>query len=596
MNFSSIFHQTRDQYCYARNKEELVISILTGYDVKRVFLQWGDPFSAGILGGNEVWSGEEIEIVDVKKLAYHQLWKIVVKPPYKRCKYCFKLQDDVDTWVYVEDEFYKEEQLKEQGKMVQYFIMPWMNESDIGETPDWVENTIWYQIFPDRFCNGNPLINPEYTKEWKHEKVHHLDLYGGDLQGIINQLSYLHDLGINGIYMTPICEARSNHKYDTTDYKKIDPMFGTEETMKELVQKAHSLGIRVMMDGVFNHSGIDFLPWKDVVKNGEKSKYKDWFMVHEFPVSDKKRDTRDGSYYSFAFVSQMPKLNTNNEEVIEFVEDVCEYWVKEYDIDGIRFDVGNEVSHTLLKRLHQSLRKLKPDFYLLGEIWHDSMPWLLGDEYDGVMNYPFTSSVHDFWSDENRTVLQLEQQLNRCMNQYREQNQRAMFHLLDSHDTDRLKTRVGELSKFYQQLALLFTATGSVCIYYGTELALEGGHDPDCRRCMPWKELEQGKYKKPFETMQKLIAMRKQYDDCKSMEIEFVYRTEEESKGRVVHYKKGENLFVLLNCEKNPIVLKDYIDEKTLEKVEPIFAWDFDEKENTLQVGGTFIYRLRNHS
>lgn len=587
MNFGSVYHRTTEQYCYARNQEELVITLLTGYDVKKVFINWGDPFSAGILGGNELWSGEEMEIKDPIELEHHLLWKIVLKPKYKRCKYYFKLRTKEEEWIYVEDGFYQEKQLKESGRMIQYFIMPWMNERDIGTVPEWVEHTIWYQIFPERFCNGEPLNDPSHVKLWKMEKTNYLDLYGGDLQGIIKRLPYLHQLGITGIYLTPICEALSNHKYDTTDYKKIDPMFGTEETMKELVHKAHDLGIRIMMDGVFNHTGKEFKPWKDVLLHGEKSRYKDWFMIHEFPVEKDKRDTRDGSYFSFAFAGGMPKLNTNHEEVIDFIKDVCTYWIQEYDIDGIRFDVGNEVSHYFLKELRKHLLAIKSDLYLLGEIWHDSTQWLFGDEYDGVMNYPLTSSINDFWKEE-LTAKQLEHRINRCMNLYREQNQKVMFNLLDSHDTDRLRTRCGSEEVFYQQMAVLFTMAGSACIYYGTEIGMEGGHDPDCRRCMPWEDIEQGAYQKEQDAIKTLIAIRKQEEDCKALAIEFLYPKEEAKQERVIHYKKGNGLYVLLNATKAPISIKEW--EISKEKIQRLFQWNCEEE--TIGVNGTLIYKV----
>ena len=586
MNFGSIYHRTTEQYCYARNKEELVITLLTGYDVERVFINWGDPFSAGILGGNEIWSGEEVEITKSMELEHHLLWKIVLKPTYKRCKYYFKLRTKNEEWIYVEDGFYKEEQLKESGRMIQYFIMPWINERDVGTVPEWVEHTIWYQIFPERFCNGETANDPEHVKPWKMQKTGYLDLYGGDLQGIIQKLPYLKELGITGIYLNPICEALSNHKYDTTNYKKIDPMFGTEDTMKQLVQKAHDYGMKIMMDGVFNHSGREFAPWKDVIEHGEQSRYKDWFMIHKFPVEKEKKDTRDGCYDSFAFAGGMPKLNTNNEEVIAFIKDVCTYWVEEYGIDGIRFDVGNEVSHHLLKELRRSLLKRKPDLYLLGEIWHDSTPWLLGDEYDAVMNYPLTSSVNDFWK-EPLTAKQLEHSIHRCMNLYREQNQRVMFNLLDSHDTDRLRTRCGSEEIFYQQMAVLFTMAGSACIYYGTEIAMEGGHDPDCRRCMPWDEIEKGAYEKELNAMKTLIQLRKSEPDCKSLDIQFLYKGEEAEKQRVIHYKKGENLYVLLNATDEAIDWKAYIKES--ENVRTLFWWNCNGSQ--LGANGTLIYK-----
>lgn len=194
-------------------------------------------------------------------------------------------------------------------------------------------------------------------------------------------------------------EADSNHKYDTKDYTRIDPQFGDAKTMRHLVKEAHEHGIRVMVDAVFNHCGQNFAPWLDVKKHGEQSPYAGWFMVNDWEQMNKEASTRDGRYYSFAFADKMPKLNTNSEEVIHYFQNVCEGWIRDYDIDGIRFDVGNEVSHRFLKRIRKHVKAMKPDIYLLGEIWHDASQWLMGDEYDSVMNYPLMSGIHDFFID-----------------------------------------------------------------------------------------------------------------------------------------------------------------------------------------------------
>ena len=176
-------------------------------------------------------------------------------------------------------------------------------------------------------------------------------------------------------------KAESNHKYDTTDYTKIDPFFGDADTMKALCKEAHEKGIRIMVDAVFNHSGRKFEPWIDILEHGKESRYADWFMVEDWEQVQKRGDTRDRRFYSFAFTDGMPKLNTNNEEVIQYFCKICEDWVREFDIDGIRFDVGNEVAHRFLKRIREHLKTIKPDIYLLGREtflakveWEDDWP------------------------------------------------------------------------------------------------------------------------------------------------------------------------------------------------------------------------------
>ncbi|VYS84999.1 Neopullulanase [uncultured Blautia sp.] len=583
MEFAGVYHKTSEQMSYPCNERELIINLKTGYDVKRVFLHQGDPFEAGILGGNEKWVGKREEICYKKRLKHQIWWTTTLVPPYKRCKYYFELHTDKEVWYYFEDGFLKEEQLHMEGRMLQCFIVPWMNQADINVTPDWVNDTVWYQIFPDRFCNGTPEKNGEDILPWRTGPVTNQERFGGNLAGIRKRLSYLKELGINGIYLNPIMEAESNHKYDTRDYTKIDPYFGDNEEFALLVKEAHELGIRIMVDAVFNHCGRRFAQWLDVEEKGEKSEFADWFMIHDWNALKKQGDTRDGRFYSFAFNEYMPKLNTNNEEVIRYFSDICKSWIRDFDIDGIRFDVGNEVSHRFLKRVRERVKSLKPDIYLLGEIWHDASQWLMGDEYDSVMNYPLMSGIHDFFLDKESTKEDFEYMVNRCYTMYMQQCNNVLFNLLDSHDTERLMNRLKNLNVFYQQLAVLFTMPGSPCIYYGTEIAMEGGHDPDCRRCMPWDEMDSEENRKCLEEMKKLISLRKSEKTFKSLYFHFpdTYREK-----RCVEYIKlddaGNKIQVVLNCT------KDSVD--ALDGGEILFARGYENGK--LAPDGTLIRRI----
>lgn len=583
MEFAGVYHKTSEQMSYPCNERELIINLKTGYDVKRVFLHQGDPFEAGILGGNEKWVGKREEICYKKRLKHQIWWTTTLVPPYKRCKYYFELHTDKEVWYYFEDGFLKEEQLHMEGRMLQCFIVPWMNQADINVTPDWVNDTVWYQIFPDRFCNGTPEKNGEDILPWRTGPVTNQERFGGNLAGIRKRLSYLKELGINGIYLNPIMEAESNHKYDTRDYTKIDPYFGDNEEFALLVKEAHELGIRIMVDAVFNHCGRRFAQWLDVEEKGEKSEFADWFMIHDWNALKKQGDTRDGRFYSFAFNEYMPKLNTNNEDVIRYFSDICESWIRDFDIDGIRFDVGNEVSHRFLKRVRERVKSLKPDIYLLGEIWHDASQWLMGDEYDSVMNYPLMSGIHDFFLDKESTKEDFEYMVNRCYTMYMQQCNNVLFNLLDSHDTERLMNRLKNLNVFYQQLAVLFTMPGSPCIYYGTEIAMEGGHDPDCRRCMPWDEMDSEENRKCLEEMKKLISLRKSEKTFKSLYFHFpdTYREK-----RCVEYIKlddaGNKIQVVLNCT------KDSVD--ALDGGEILFARGYENGK--LAPDGTLIRRI----
>ena len=561
MDFGAIYHRSSDNYCYPLNKESLVINLKTGYDIEKVFLHYGDPFKNGIMGDGSAWDGKREEIIYKKHLRYHKWWTTTVMPEFKRCRYYFELiTKGKKTFYYFEDRIYSEIEMKEVHHGFQYFTFPWMNEVDINKTPSWVNETIWYQIFPERFCNGDSSINPECVEKWAGPNipVTNKQFFGGDLRGIINKLPYLKSLNISGIYLTPINESPSTHKYDTTDYFKIDPHFGDAKVMKELVLKAHALGMRVMLDGVFNHAGRLASQWQDVVQKGPDSPYYNWFMVNEWPFDSRGGNAHQGKYYSFAFDDKMPKLNTSEPEVRAYLISICEYWVKEYDIDGLRLDVANEVSHRFCKELRSRMKALKPDLYILGEVWNDSIHWLRGDEFDAVMNYPLGEAISDFWLEESYTKKDFEEAINRCYTLYMQQTNDVLFNLLDSHDTIRLSTKIPDKDKIYQQLAILYTMPGSPCIFYGTEVLLEGAHDPDCRRCMPWKEIEEGKYEESLHIVRQLTKLRKEEPLFRSRNFHF---TNEVDNGRVLEYIKTDDydrkkMAVILNCCNEVIKLK----------------------------------------
>lgn len=585
MEFGSVFHEVSGVYCYPVTNDELVINIKTGYDIERVFVYYGDPYSHGILGSEENWSGKKEEIIYKKRLSHHIWWTTTVKPKYKRLKYYFELQTKEERYFFFEDGFVSEEVLNLPGKSMQCFVFPWMNISDINTTPYWVNQTVWYQIFPDRFCKGSNENKPEYIKPWISQEIKgYYDVYGGDLKGIISKLDYLSDLGITGLYLTPVFKAPSNHKYDTTDYYTVDPIFGTNDTLKELVEKCHERGIKVMLDGVFNHVGETNPLWQDVLANGPESKYYDWFMINRWPLDSNARDTRDGSFYSFAFSSKMPKLNTNNPEVINYILDICTFWVNEFHIDALRLDVANEISHTLNKALRKRMVSLQPDFYILGEIWHNALPWLMGDEFHSVMNYPLSGMIHDFWVNSKLTKVDFEYMVNRCYTMYMQQTNDVLFNLLDSHDTARLFTIVNEdIDVFYQQLAVLFVMPGAPCIYYGTEIALPGKHDPDCRRAMPWDEIDRGCYDERIEVMKHLIKMRQTYKSARSRNFHFINVIDNE---RLIEFNKieyEERMYVAINASK--------INEAIVQNMDVVFSYKYEDR--ILLSGGIVMGILR---
>jgi glycosidase len=581
MNLAAIYHRTSDNYCYAINNDELIINIKTGKDVKEVYLVYGDPFTGGILGSKSDWGGNKTSIPYKKELSHHIWWTTTITPEYKRCKYYFILVfTDKEKICFLEDGFFSEEEVHNLQIMKQMFTFPWLNPIDVHKTPSFVNETIWYQIFPDRFSKSKTHIDG--ITPWAEGPVRNEEVYGGDLQGVIDKLDYLDSLGINGIYLTPIFKAESIHKYDTTDYLEVDPLFGCNEDLKELVHKAHEKGMKIMLDGVFNHTSTNFFAWQDILKHGKKSKYFDWYLINDYPFSSHKHKTKDKEYYAFAFVDEMPKLNTNNPEVIEYLLKVVVYWITEFDIDGIRLDVANEVSHYFCKALRKTVKGMNKECFILGEIWHDSIRWLGNEEFDSVMNYPLTSAISNFWLKPMMHRQELKMKINQCYTMYMQQTNDVLFNLLDSHDTQRLINRVQfDIDTFYQQIMLLLSMPGSPCIYYGTEVALEGEHDPDCRRCMPWKDIEKGNYEKQMVLFKSMIALRKNNTALKSRNFHF---EEEIDNERVIELLKiddqGYQIKVIINASSRDITVNGKV----------IFSYKYNH--NQLQQGGFIVLEI----
>ena len=560
MNLASISHRGMVPDAYALNENEIIINLRAGKDVTAVSIIHDDPFAGGATGF-AAWDGIGDAMHIARELKYHNIWSITLRPKYKREQYYFSITDGRETLYLFEDGFYTSAQANKPGRLRQYYKFPWLNPGDVFAPPAWVSDTVWYQIMPDRFRRGDMGSKRNILRKWEDPKnIHFWDFFGGDLKGISEKLPYLQELGITGIYMTPIFLSNSNHKYNTFSYDIIDPDFGTEEDLIALVDKAHELGIKVMLDAVFNHSGTDFPQWQDVLEKGPESAYWDWFFVQQWPLPKIVRGTQE-KFFSFAFTGMMPKLNTNNPQVASFCLERCKRWVEQWHIDGIRFDVGNEVSHRFLKQLNAGLKAIKPDIFLLGEIWHDSLPWLLGDEYDSTMNYPFLECIHNFYLDRQDSR-DLKYGLNHCYSMYPEQVNDVLFNFLDTHDTMRVLTRCGgNLDVFYQQLTMLMTLPGSACIYYGTEITLEGGDDPDCRRPMPWHKIEKGECDEAFRETAALIRLRKAYPQLRRGNI--LWKHFDEVPRLICYGRHTDESYVIavyINADSKPVsVLSDNV-------------------------------------
>lgn len=538
---SSIYHRPKNNFAYAYDEETLHIRLQAQKgDLQDVTLIHGDPYIWE--NGEWLYSTSSMKLVGSDDL--FDYWQAIIRPPHARLRYGFICNDGKESLTYTERGFFEDVPTH----CHYYFAFPFLNKIDVFSPPSWVKDTVWYQIFPERFGNGNPKLNPTNTLSWG-ETPTQSSFFGGDFEGVINHLDHLIELGINGIYFTPIFKAMTNHKYDTIDYFEIDPHFGDKETFKRLVDECHKRDIKIMLDAVFNHSGYYFEPFQDVIKYGESSKYKDWFHIAKFPLNP----GNQLSYRTFSFEPTMPKLNTENKDVQNYLLEVAEYWIREFDIDGWRLDVANEVDHHFWRLFRNRVKAIKPDAYILGEIWHDAMPWLQGDQFDAVMNYRFTNAAIDFFAKKQTTVEQFQNELVHVLQSYPQHVNEVAFNLLGSHDTARILTVCEEDTNRLKLLYLFqLSFTGTPCIYYGDEIGMTGGDDPLCRKCMEWDENKQDL--ELFHFVQKLISLRQQSPAFSKGEFSFHAINES-----LVSYRKtlgDEELLIIINPTNRSLKVK----------------------------------------
>ncbi|NLM38640.1 MAG: alpha-glycosidase [Firmicutes bacterium] len=470
----AVYHVAHGSYAYPVGPTTLRVTLRAARgDLQQVKVIYKDRYQG---------AGEQVavmELVAVDELfAYYQadleLWT-------KRFAYIFYLDDGRAPVFYTEKGFFADPLPRVE------FQYPYIALKDLWEPPKWAQGAVFYQIFPERFANGDPANDPPNVEPWDARPTP-TSQKGGDLRGIIQKLDYLADLGVDAIYLTPIFASPSNHKYDTTDYYKIDPHFGDLDDVRELVTRCHNKGIRVIFDAVFNHAGMGFFAFQDVLKHGEKSRFADWFNIYDWPI-----ETDPPNYETFADgIATMPKLMTNNPEVRAYLLDVAKYWIEEADIDGWRLDVANEIDHDFWREFRRVVKQAKPDALIVGEIWHESSDWLRGDQFDCVMNYPIQYACLDFFAARTIRADSFANRLAKVQINHTHSVNLAMFNLLGSHDTARFLTECAEKKeRLMLAAAFILTYEGAPMIYYGDEVGMVGETDPDCRRGMIWDPRKQ---------------------------------------------------------------------------------------------------------
>jgi glycosidase len=350
--------------------------------------------------------------------------------------------------------------------------------------PYWVQDAVFYQIFPDRFSNGDLQNDPENVQPWGSTPSLY-GLQGGDLRGIIYKLDYLLDLGVTALYLNPIFLSPSNHRYNTSDYFQIDPRLGDMQDFHALIEVAHTNNLRVILDGVFNHCSRGFFAFNDVLENQEQSAYTQWFHINQYPVEAYSEGKSD-SYLSWWGHKSLPKFNTNNPAVRRYLLKVAQYWIQQ-GADGWRLDVPNEIDDDdFWAEFRDIVKTVNREAYLLGEIWTSDLRWVGPHHFDGLMNYPLRDALLDFLEgalSASSFALRVE----KLLQLYPRENAFAMYNLLGSHDTERIRTRLSaDLNMVKSAFAFLFAFPGAPSVYYGDEVGLTGGKDPGSRGAFPW--------------------------------------------------------------------------------------------------------------
>lgn len=400
-------------------------------------------------------------------------------------RYFFELVDEAGARIWLGDSRFFP---GEPGDIEAMYDCPLISRKEMTfYVPDWAKKATVYQIFPTRFATTDDIPDEEWYKTpigWK-DNLH------GNLRGIIEKLPHIKELGIDVIYMTPIFRSDSSHKYDTIDYYQVDPSVGTDQDLKDLVDSAHKMGMRVMLDGVFNHTSPEFFAFKDIVENGRNSRYYNWYYIDTLPI-DPGDHARKPSYQAFAYYGGMAKLNLNNPETADYIIDVACHYIRDFGIDGWRLDVGDEIGHEFWNRFRKAVKSINPEALLVGEIWHYAPDFLQGDEWDTVMNYAFYKSISAMICDGSISPSEFLSQQGFLRGQYHSAVLPVLWNLIDSHDTSRFLYRAGnDKRKLALAAALQMLLPGTPFIYYGDEVGMTGGDDPDNRRGMLWDENRQ---------------------------------------------------------------------------------------------------------
>ena len=438
----------------------------------------------------------------------------------------------------------------------EYFKFPFNHRADIARVPDWANDAVVYNIFPDSFASSKCAVTGVGSEKRLGCALSRSRL-GGTINGIRSNLDYIASLGVNCLYLNPVFAAGQYHKYDTIDYLHIDPCFGTDEDFRALVDESHVRGIRVILDGVFNHCGAQFFAFRDVLEKQGQSRYAGWFYRLQFPVRYPDAGEKP-NYECFCYERLMPKLDTANPEVRDYLCGVGEHWLREYGTDGWRLDVADEVDDAFWREFRRRCKAVKSDALLIGEVWGDARHWLGGDMLDSAMNYDFRNHCRHFFAEGNIDARTFAGRCADMLMRYKRQTASVQLNILDSHDTGRFLSLCGGDTRRLK-LAVLFMCcfVGMPCIFYGDELGVEGQDELDYRRAMPWQDGDRDL----LRFYREAIALRRAHPALRHGELRFL-RAEPGEHVLVFERKTGvERLVITINASDKHNLL-------------PPFSWD----------------------
>lgn len=488
INRAAIMHIPVSQYAFARATNVITIRLRTAQnDIEKVTLFWGDrccmtnPITTTATIMEVKWQDELYDFYEIT----------LEKIPERFCYY-FKLEKG-DEWVYYyTDKFTQSlpDIVMEDGYVIEgrsgYYQYPMILKKEVHHIPEWFQNAIIYNIFPDSFATGKREMAVKKEEMIDASGYAHRSELGGTIKGITENLDYIAELGFNCVYLNPIFAAGEYHKYDIMDYYHIDPLLGTDEDFLNLTTRAHELGLKVLIDGVFNHCGWKNPLFMDVVEKGEESPYKNWFYQIPLPVK-LPEENESPEYICFAYEKKMPKLNTSNPEVQEYFAKVGSYWITEFHVDGWRLDVANEIDKNFWRSFKRAVLNSKEDAVLIGEVWENAIDWMKPDMMDSAMNYEFRNNCIDLFALQTISVKAFWDQITDMWLRYSDQLSRAQLNLLDSHDVPRfLSICKGDIRLW--KLAFVFQSffPGVPGTFYGDEKAVCGIREKEYRRPMPW--------------------------------------------------------------------------------------------------------------